>query len=118
MRVRVGGAEAAGGQPVPASPLRLRTMGMLARAMAYACPKCGGSVQRGSSAAAQHAAGLVGALIYAAFAGFNCLKCGKLARTDFPDEDRATMMRNSVLLGVGGIVLLVVCIGVLIAVNS
>ena len=85
--------------------------------MAYACPKCGGAVQRGSSSVAQHAAGLVGALLYAAFAGFECAKCGKLERAAFPDEVRAKMTRNSVLLGVGALVLLVAVIAVLAALN-
>ena len=57
--------------------------------MAYACPKCGNAVSRGYSSAAQGAAGLVGALVYAAFASFECKKCGKLARTEFPDAPLA-----------------------------
>lgn len=85
--------------------------------MAYKCPKCGGPASRNSSDTAQRAAGLVGALIYLAFAGLSCAKCGKLARADFPDEDRATMTRNSVFLFIGALVLLAACIALLAALN-
>lgn len=85
--------------------------------MAYKCPKCGGVADRSHSGTAQAAAGLVGALIYMAFAGLSCAKCGKLARSEFSDEDRGTMTRNSVLLFVGGLVLLAACIGILVAIN-
>ncbi len=86
--------------------------------MAYKCPKCGGEASRSHSGTAQAAAGLVGALIYMAFAGISCASCGKLQRSDFSDEDRATMTRNSVLLVVGALVLLVACIGLVIAIND
>jgi predicted RNA-binding Zn-ribbon protein involved in translation (DUF1610 family) len=86
--------------------------------MAYACPKCGAPVQRGSSATAQHAAGLVGALLYAAFAGFVCAKCGKLERSAFPPEVQSQMTRNSALMAVGAVVLFVAVIGLVVAINS
>ncbi|MBS1151729.1 MAG: hypothetical protein H6Q89_3427 [Myxococcaceae bacterium] len=86
--------------------------------MAYKCPKCGGVASRAHSPTAQQAAGLVGALIYMAFAGLSCVKCGKLQRSEFSDEDRGTMVRNSVLLFVGGLVLLAACVGLLIAIND
>ena len=85
--------------------------------MSYACPKCGGPAQRGTSAVAGQAAGLVGILLHAAFAGFNCAKCGKLERSMFPDEVRSQMTRNSALLGVGALVLLVAVIALLAALN-
>ena len=86
--------------------------------MSYACPKCGGPAQRGSSSAAGHAGGLVGMLLYAAFAGFNCAKCGKLERSSFPPEVQSQMTRNSALMGVGALVLLVAVLGLLAALNS
>ena len=86
--------------------------------MSYPCPKCGGTAQRGSSSTAQHAAGLVGALIYAAFAPFSCVKCGKLARGDFSEEHQAQMTRNSVLMGVGGLAVLAAALAALVAINS
>lgn len=73
---------------------------------AYPCPKCAGPTQRGYSSGAQQAAGLVGALLYAAFAPFTCAKCGKIARSEFAPEHRSAMMRNSILLGLGGLALL------------
>lgn len=65
--------------------------------MAYKCPRCGESVQRGYSASAQNTAGLVGALFYAAFGAFECGECGKIARSEFPPQDRTRMMFGSVL---------------------
>ena len=86
--------------------------------MSYACPKCGGPAERGTSSAAGHAGGVVGMLLYAAFAGFNCGKCGKLERSAFPDEVRSQMTRNSAMLGVGALVLLAAVIALLAAMNS
>lgn len=74
-------------------------------------------MQRGSSGTAQAAAGLVGALIYAAFAPFSCAKCGKLEKSAFPPEVQAKMTRNSVLLGLGGVALFGAVIAILVAVN-
>jgi len=85
--------------------------------MSYACPKCGGPAQRGSSSAAGHAGGLVGMLLYAAFAGFNCNKCGKLERASFPPEVQSQMTRNSALMGVGALVLLVAVLALIAAIN-
>lgn len=83
----------------------------------YACPTCGAAVTRGSSSVAQHAGGVVGALLYAAFAGFSCTSCGKIEKSKFPPEVRAQMNRNSALLVVGAIVLLVVLVAILVAIN-
>jgi hypothetical protein len=66
--------------------------------MAYACPKCGGFVQRGYSGRTQMAAGLVGAAFYAAFGAFTCKKCGKIARSEFPPEVRAKMAAGTFAL--------------------
>lgn len=66
--------------------------------MAYKCPKCGGPVQRGYSSGAQMTAGLVGALFYAAFGAFQCKKCGKIPRSEFPGEDRSKMALGSVIM--------------------
>ena len=59
----------------------------------------------------------MGALLYAAFAGFNCLKCGKLERSAFPPEVQSQMTRNSALLGGGALVLLVAVLGLLAALS-
>ncbi len=85
--------------------------------MAYACPKCGGAVSRQHNSGVQQAGGLVGALIFAALASLTCAKCGKLAKTDFSAQDRATMTRNSALMVVGALVLFGVCIGAIVALN-
>lgn len=57
-------------------------------------------------------------LLYAAFAGFNCNKCGKLERSSFPPEVRSQMTRNSALLALGAVVLLVAVLGILVALND
>jgi hypothetical protein len=85
--------------------------------MSYACPKCGGPAQRGSSSVAGHAGGVVGMLLYAAFAGFNCARCGKLERASFPPEVQSKMTMNSVLMGVGAAVLLVAVLALVAAIN-
>ncbi|MDQ7778462.1 MAG: hypothetical protein RDV41_01985 [Planctomycetota bacterium] len=86
--------------------------------MAYQCPKCGGPVTRGSHEGAQRAGGLVGALLAAAFGGFECLKCGKVARSEFPPEVRSKMMMGSVILVIIGLVVLVGAIAIIIAINA
>jgi len=95
--------------------------------MAYTCPKCGGPVQRGTHSGAAAVGGVVGAMLGAAFASFECPKdfasfeCpkdGVIERASFPPEVRSQMTRNSVLLGVGALVVLVAAIGLLVAINS
>jgi len=66
--------------------------------MAYKCPRCSQPVQRGYSSTAQVAAGLVGALFYAAFGDFQCAKCGKIANHEFPPEVRTKMTMMSLIL--------------------
>lgn len=85
--------------------------------MAYQCPTCGGPAQRGSGRVAQQAAGLVGLLVYMAFAGYSCAKCGKIERAQFPPEVRATMTRNSVLMVLGAVALLGLVVVVLVALS-
>ncbi|MFO0598304.1 MAG: hypothetical protein U0228_23570 [Myxococcaceae bacterium] len=86
--------------------------------MAYTCPKCGGPVQRGTHSGAAAVGGVVGAMLGAAFASFECPKDGVIERASFPPEVRSQMTRNSVLLGVGALVVLVAAIGLLVAINS
>jgi len=73
--------------------------------MAHKCPRCGEPVERGYSASAQANAGLVGALFYAAFAAFECKKCGKIDRSEFPPEVRNKMTGITILLLIGAIAL-------------
>jgi hypothetical protein len=73
--------------------------------MAHKCPRCGEPVQRGYSNNAQATAGLVGALFYAAFGSFECKKCGKIARSEFPPEARNKMAIVSLLLVLGAVAL-------------
>ena len=82
--------------------------------MAYQCPRCGGNVARGGSSGAAYGGGAVGALIASAFAGFHCIKCGKIARSEFAPDVRSKMFMNSVLMIVGAIVLLIAVIALLV----
>jgi hypothetical protein len=74
--------------------------------MAYECPRCGQPVRRGYSSTAQHAAGLIGALFYAAFGSFQCAKCGTVARSEFPSNVRGKMATGSFVMVVGAIALI------------
>lgn len=83
----------------------------------YQCPKCSGPVQRKDNVAAGAAGGLVGVMLGAAFAGFQCVKCGPIARSEFPEEVRSKMLMKSLALGVGAVVVLVVVLVILVALN-
>ncbi|MBN2191102.1 MAG: hypothetical protein JW728_07840 [Candidatus Aureabacteria bacterium] len=82
--------------------------------MAYKCPRCGKAVQRGYSGGAQATAGLVGALFYAAFGAFECKSCGKIARNEFPPEDRKKILLGSMLLVVSAIAVTIGLIALLV----
>lgn len=71
--------------------------------MAHKCPRCGKPVQRGFSNSAQATAGIVGTLFYAAFGAFECKKCGKIPRSEFPAEVRSKMAGVTLLLIIGAI---------------
>lgn len=81
--------------------------------MAYMCPRCGQAVSRAYSGGAQVAAGLVGALFYAAFGAFECRACGKIPRREFAPEARTKMALGTVAfalaalgIGIGALALL------------
>jgi hypothetical protein len=74
--------------------------------MAYQCPRCGQPVRRGYSSTAQHVAGLIGALFYAAFGLFQCAKCGTIASNEFPTEVRKKMATGSFIMVTSAIVLI------------
>jgi hypothetical protein len=76
--------------------------------MAYECPRCGESVQRGTNSAAGVAGGAVGALLYSAFGPFQCKKCGPIPRSEFPSDVQRRMT-------LGSVVLVVVAVGLLAA---
>ncbi len=86
--------------------------------MAYKCPRCGEPVQRGYSASAQLAGGLVGALFAGAFGSFECKTCGKIPRNEFSSEDQGKMAVGSVLMVVGAVVLLVLVLWLLSVLNK
>ena len=82
--------------------------------MAHQCPHCGGPVQRGYSAGAQHAAGLAGALFYAAFSSFECKNCGKVPFRAFPPDVRSKIIVMSMFLIILAIALLIGVIALII----
>jgi len=71
--------------------------------MAYKCPRCGAPVQRGFSRTAHMSGGLVFSMFYAAFGAFECKKCGKIVRNEFPEEIRKKIIRMNMLLVLGAI---------------
>ena len=66
--------------------------------MAYVCPRCSGLVERPSSRSAQWTLGFVGALVYSSLRSFECRRCGKIPRREFPKEVRTEMIAKSVAL--------------------
>ncbi len=84
--------------------------------MAYRCPRCGKDVQRNS--VGFFPGGAVGALIMSAFAGFRCLDCGPIPRSEFTPEERSQMTLSSVGFVVGAIVLLVAVVALIVYLNS
>jgi predicted RNA-binding Zn-ribbon protein involved in translation (DUF1610 family) len=86
--------------------------------MAYACPRCGKDVQRGKSSMAGVAGGLVGALVYSAFASFQCESCGKIATSEFPPEIRNKATLSSLAMVAGAILLFVLVIALLVYLKS
>ena len=56
------------------------------------------------------AAGLVGALFYAAFGDFQCKGCGKIAKSEFPPEARTKMLLGSLMMLVIAIIIGAFCI--------
>jgi len=78
--------------------------------MAYVCPRCGGKVSRGYSRGAQMTAGLVGAAFYAAFGPFQCVKCGRIPKSEFPADVQARMVRGTGLLILAGLAALALVI--------
>ena len=85
--------------------------------MAYMCPRCGGALARSAGSAARYGGGLVGVMLQAAFAGLSCAACGPIEKNELSSEDRSTMLRNSALLVVGALVLLVAVIGFVVSVH-
>ena len=83
--------------------------------MAYACPRCGGSVARGSSRVAGAAGGLVGALLASAFGGFHCKQCGKIPSSEFAPDVRSKMRNGSIIMILIAVAVLVAAIALIIA---
>jgi hypothetical protein len=67
-------------------------------------------VKRGSSSSAAVAGGLVGALLFAAFGDFQCKDCGKIPKSEFPEDVRSQMTRGSVMMVVIAFIVLALVI--------
>jgi DNA-directed RNA polymerase subunit RPC12/RpoP len=83
--------------------------------MAYQCPRCGEAVERISNSTAAVAGGAVGALLASAFGSFQCKKCGKIAKREFPPDVQQKMTMGSIAI-VGIAVALLVGLGVLLVI--
>ncbi len=86
--------------------------------MAYQCPHCGGAVRRSTGAIARALGGLVAVLFAMAFGSFECPKCGKIKRSEFPDEVRRKMTMGSVGLVAGGFVIAVVALVLIVVLQG
>lgn len=80
--------------------------------MAHKCPRCGQPVKRGFSRSAHITGGIVGSILYAAFGGFECIKCGRIERNEFSEEVRQKMtyvtwllVAGAVAVAIGGLLL-------------
>lgn len=84
----------------------------------YSCPRCGGAVQRGATSnAAGVAGGVAGVLIAQAFGSFQCANCGPIPRRELSPAVRRRMARNSVVLGVSGVLLFGIVIALIVLVR-
>ena len=86
--------------------------------MAYQCPRCGQEVEQNSNRLALVLGGVVGAMLFSAFASYNCWQCGPIAKEEFPAEVRSKMAVGSVVLVVGAVVLAAVVVVFIAALNS
>ena len=75
--------------------------------MAYKCPRCGGPVKRGPSGVVR-VGGVVGSLFNASLGSLRCAKCGKIKRSEFPQEAQRKMTRGTLLLLIPAVLLLLV----------
>lgn len=82
------------------------------------CPRCGGPLQRSSSATAGMAGGLVGGLLYAAFSPLECKKCGKIPSSELPDDARHEFWVGSIFMAAGAILILIVALLILMGTNT
>ncbi len=86
--------------------------------MAYPCPRCGQEVEQNSNRLAMVLGGVVGAMLFSAFASYNCWQCGPISRDEFPPEVRSKMAVGSVALVVAAVMLVVVVIAVITAIGA
>ena len=84
----------------------------------YKCPRCQEPVRRADGGAVSKQFGLVGALIGAAAAGFECVKCGPIPKNEFPPDVRSEMARGSATMVVIALVVFAAVIALLVALNS
>jgi predicted RNA-binding Zn-ribbon protein involved in translation (DUF1610 family) len=73
--------------------------------MAYPCPNCGQPVKRAPSAGGWESGGLLGWLLSSAMADFDCARCGKILREEFPPEVQQQMASGSYTIAIIGAVM-------------
>lgn len=74
----------------------------------FVCPICGGVLQRGYSGTAGLAGGMVGGLLFAAFASLECPKCGKVPSRMLPRDLRQEHWVVSFFLAACAVAILIV----------
>lgn len=74
--------------------------------MAYKCPKCGDPVQTNFRYVLPYSRILLLSLLRGVFSSYQCKKCGKIKRSEFPPEVRIRMNVVSMLVVVGVIIIL------------
>jgi len=75
--------------------------------MAYMCPRCGKPVQRGYG---DKGKGFLVFLWSHAFGPLECAKCGKIPRSEFPEEIQTKMKIGSYVLFAVSIVVFGTCL--------
>ncbi len=73
--------------------------------MAYPCPHCNQPVSRAPSAGGWESGGLMGWLLSSAMADFDCRRCGKILREEFPPEVQQQMASGSYTMVIIGAVM-------------
>jgi predicted RNA-binding Zn-ribbon protein involved in translation (DUF1610 family) len=73
--------------------------------MAYPCPHCGQNAKRSPSAGGWESGGLLGWILCSAMADFDCPRCGKILREEFPPEVQQQMASGTYTMVAVGAVL-------------
>ena len=83
--------------------------------MKYRCPRCDMRVERqDNNKWAWKVGGIAGSLLFSAFAKFECKKCGKISKNEFPEDVQKKMTEGSALTIFIAILIFVICFLILL----